>query len=596
MKKIVLTIAGLLSVLLAFADKVDRRQAQTIAQKWLGAEVTETSYGSDAFYIFNGADGGWVIISAEDAATPVLGYSDTGSLNPNAMPENFHHWIGGYEKVIAGARSEKVRATAEVRALWKNAGARTKATSQKVIDTPIWGQEGITDDSTTPYYNYFCPEVVEGSNTRTSVTGCVATAMAEVIRYHQWPEHGTGTIGGYTYKSDYNKNVEIPSYNIDSHIYNYNLMPFEPQEAGTSYQYERDAIAQLMHDCGVMVEAMYNNQTGTGAYSENIANALINHMSYSPKANLIYRQAYSDAEWTRIIEKEIDADRPIIYAGNDSKNGGHQFVCDGYDTRDYIHINWGWLGDGNGFFTLSLKIPGEIEGSYIYSFSEFQSMVIGLEPNKSGETAQIAGPLIYDLSDTKSPGLTLKSGSVLGKSFSLKAEGVFNCNYYITYDGALKAALVDWKGDVKEYISNEVDLQLEGYNITSLDNLQCTISGDVTFGDRVALYYKTHDGNWEMVKGKEAYDNSDKAYYVKESIPAVDGAFILIPEGLKAGDTFFFELVPGSLPVKAITWYYDGAKQAGITANLTAGTHAIAADVTFSDGSKEKITAKIIVK
>ena len=581
MKKILITLAGLFAAaIISFAETVDRDQARTIAFRWLGAEVTESEYGSDAFYIFNGKDGGWIIISAEDAALPVIAYNETGSFKTERLPLNLKNWLGGYESEIQSARREKQRPSTEVTALWKTAGYRTKSASQKVLETPNWGQDSPFNDQ--------CPKVTENGRTNRAVTGCVATAIAEVIRYHQWPAHGTGTIGGYTYRSDYNVNVTIDSYSIDSHNYDYSLMPMEYKGSENSAQ--KTAVAQLMHDCGVMVEAMYNYNTGTGAYSENIANALFNHMSYAPTAQLLYRSAYTDAEWIRVVEKEIDANRPIIYSGDDPKEGGHQFVCDGYDTRDYIRINWGWDGDNNGFFTLSLKIPGK------YTFSDGQSMVIGVEPNKSGSTTRNGGPLIYDLSSGTSQGLSLKSGSIMSKNFTLQADAIFNTEYYVAYSGAVRAGLIDWKGNLKEFVCPESSLELGGYNLVKLDDIQCTITGDVTFGDRVVLFYKTVSGQWDMIRGKEAYDNNDKTYYLSSSIPAVDAAFILIPENLKAGDTLFFELIPGSSPIKTVSWYYDGDKQGGITANLTAGTHTLRAEVTFKDGSQETLTAKLLVK
>ena len=283
-------------------------------------------------------------------------------------------------------------------------------------------------------------------------------------------------------------------------------------------------------------------------------------------------------------------DERIRMYGVRAKDGGHQFVCDGYDTRDYIRINWGWDGENNGFFTLSLKIPGK------YTFSYGQSMVIGVEPNKSGSTTRNGGPLIYDLSSETSQGLSLKSGSIMSKNFTLKADAIFNTEYYVAYSGAVRAGLIDWKGNLKEFVCPESSLELGGYNLVKLDDIQCTITGDVTFGDRVVLFYKTVSGQWDMIRGKEAYDNNDKTYYLSSSIPAVDAAFILIPENLKAGDTLFFELIPGSSPIKTVSWYYDGDKQSGITANLTAGTHTLRAEVTFKNGSQETLTAKLLVK
>ncbi|MBO4465325.1 MAG: C10 family peptidase [Bacteroidales bacterium] len=584
MKKLIITIAALFAALISFADTIDRQQAQAIAQRWLGAEVTEAAYGSDAFFIFNGKTGGWVIISAEDFATPVLGYNDTGSFNLDRLPSNLKHWMGGYEKDIRAARADKQKATTEVKALWKTAGYRTKSAAGKLLETPLWDQDEP--------YNLKCPKVVENGKTYTAVTGCVATAMAEIIRYHQWPEHGTGTLDGYSYQSDYRKTITIEGYSIDSHVYDYSLMPFEYKGSENSAQ--RNAVAQLMYDCGVMVQAYYNYGSGTGTYSEYIINALSTHMSYSADARLVYRQYCTDAEWVRLIEKEIDEDRPVLYGGVDPESGGHQFVCDGYDTKDYVHINWGWSGDGNGYFTLTLNIPGK------YTFSDDQCAILNLRPDRQGDSA-IDPYVCLEAIDSKGNGLTLKSGSVLSKRFSLKAESICNPDWNLDYSGAFKAVLIDWKGTYKEDVSEVIDLQLQATNLIAYDGIDCRIKGDVVFGDRVVLYFRNSAGGWERMRGKEAYDFSRSQTnptlrFISSSVPAVDASFILLPESPKAGDTYFFELIPGSVPVKSTIWYYDGKKQESVSANLTAGTHTIKASVTYNDGSKENLTAQILVK
>ena len=575
------SILGILFQGIAFADTVSVEKAGEIASKWLGCEVRQENYGSDAFYVFSGSRGGWIIISAEDAVTPVLGYNETGTFTPKRMPDNLRTWMSGYEKSIKAVRAAGVRQNSEVASLWKTAAYKTKASSRKVLGTALWGQDSPFNDQ--------CPTVVESGRTVRALSGCVATAMSEVIRYHQWPQQGKGTIGGYTYTSDTDKKYTIDSYSIDSHRYDYTLMPLTYSKSSTTAQ--KAAVAQLMHDCGVMVEAMYNYETGTGAYSENIVNAMVNHMSYSASAQLLYRQAYTDAEWTQIIIREIDCGRPVIYAGSSETDGGHQFVCEGYDERDYLYMNWGWSGDSNGFFTLTLKIPGS------YTFDEDHSMVVGLEPDREGDDPVMAGPIIFDCNDETSKGLSITSGSIQGKAFTLAADALTNINYYQDYKGAVKAALVDWKGNLKEYVSEESPLEIPAYNIVTLSGIQCKITGNVAFGDRVLLYYRDSAGNWTPVKGKESYTYpAGKTIYLSSSVPAVDAAFIALPENPVAGDTYYFELVPGSTPIKSVTWYYDSQKQSGVSAILKSGVHRVEASVTLSDGTTETIKAQITVK
>lgn len=595
MKKFIFSlIISAFAGLTLLAGPVDKDSAAQIARRFLSNEVTLITDGSDGLYIFNAADGnGWVIVSAEDSAMPILGYSDQGSFRTDNQPSNLRAWMDGYSRELQNASRQRIAQSNEVKALWKTAGYRTKSAEGKYLETPEYDQESP--------YNLKCPNVKESGKTHRSLTGCVATAMAEVIRYHKWPEKGTGTIGGYSYTSDYNQTVKISSFSIDSHSYNYTLMPFSYSGSETTAQNE--AIAQLMYDCGVMVEASYNYGSGTGAYSENIVSALSEHMGYSASAQHIYRQAYTDAEWTKLIQKEINEGRPIIYSGVDSDGGGHQFVCDGYDTRDYIHINWGWSGDSNGYFTLNLAIPKS------YTFSEDQTMIVGLEPDKSGSSKSEAN-LMFEYYDNKYLGMSIASGSVLSKSFSINAGYILNTAYSLfgenyvsmtTYNGAVKAALIDYEGNLKEYISNEQNITLEGAEMDCITGLNCQIKGDISFSDRVVLMYKTSDGSWKQVKGKDGLNYNDRTgtySYVKMSsaIPATDAAYILIPQGLKAGDTLYFELLAGSSPISSIEWYYDEVKQSGITANLTTGTHSLRAEVKFSDGSSESVSTEFTIE
>lgn len=596
MKKFVflLIITVFASVTLA-AGPVDEATAAQLASRFLSNEVVLVTDSPDGLYIFNAADGeGWVVISAEDSAIPILGYSDKGSFRTDNQPANLRAWLGGYSRELQKASQQRIAQNGEVKTLWKTAGYRTKSAEGKYLETPAYDQDSP--------YNLKCPNVKESEITHQALTGCVATAMAEVIRYHQWPEKGTGTIGGYSYTSDYKQTIKVPSFDIDNHSYNYTLMPFSYSGSETTAQ--NDAIAQLMYDCGVMVEASYNYKNGTGAFSENIVSALSEHMGYSASAQHIYRQAYTDAEWTKLIQKEIDNGRPIIYSGVDGEGGGHQFVCDGYDTRDYIHINWGWSGSNNGYFTLNLRIPG------LYTFSEDQTMIVGLEPDKNGGTKAEAS-LMFEYYDDTHLGMSIDSGSVLSKSFSINAGYILNTSYSIigstyvstaTYNGAVKAALLDYEGNLKEYISAEEEANdIGGAEMFVIEKLECKISGDVSFSDRVVLMYKTSDGSWQQIKGKDGldYDNRTGTYnYVNMSsaIPATDAAYILIPNGLKAGDTLYFELLAGVSPISSIIWYYDEVKQNGITANLSSGSHSLRAEVTFSDGTSESISTEFTIE
>ena len=181
MKKFILTFALLLSgITLCFADFVEKDQVNEIAKKWFSSEnFTVTLDESSTLYYVNATDGGWIIISAEDSTTPVIGYSDTGSIDPNKMPSHVKYFMGSYSKSIDAVRDANLQANPTVKKLWRSAGIRTKATGGKLLNTASWDQDEP--------YNLFCPEVTESGRKYTALTGCVATSAAIILRYHRWP-------------------------------------------------------------------------------------------------------------------------------------------------------------------------------------------------------------------------------------------------------------------------------------------------------------------------------------------------------------------------------------------------------------------------
>lgn len=580
MKKLYTIFAAtLLTGSIAFAEIVDESKAETIAARWLGCEPVlcwegpQTKAEQEAlFYVYNNPQGGWVMISAEDVLCPILAYSEEGEFKSSGMPLHISRWIDGYARTIREVRESKVQATPQTVQLWQTAGYRTKASGGKLLETAAWGQDSP--------YNLLCPKVTESGREVTAVTGCVATAMSIICRYHQWPEKGKGTIGGYSYKSDADQNVSIPSYSIDDHVYDYSLMPLKYSSSASTAQ--KNAVAQLMHDNGVMVKAEYNYYYGTGAMSTEISNALFNHMSYSGNARLEYRCEYSDAEWIAMIEKEIDSNRPILYGGYDPNNGGHQFVCDGYDAKDYIHINWGWEGSYDGYFTLKLSIPGDC------TFNESQDMVVGLEPDRDGTTTASGGPLSF-MNYGSGKGLVLVSGSIASKSFSVKSGSMYNENEYLAYKGSIRIALVDKNGKLKEVISDEKAITVAAGSLSTIASIKCSIStSTLEFGDAVIAQFKDSDGEWKKIR---AYTD----YYGEAfcALPYIEAPFIKLDPSCKAGDRLYFELSETGKCISSISWAFDGSTQSGVSVELSSGSHTITATVSYTDGTTDVITATI---
>lgn len=341
-------------------------------------------------YIFN-CNSGFVIVSADDAAKPILGYSQQGTFDPENIPANTREWLNGYNREIQYAIDSNIEAGNVTREDWNRLrnglGLEAKSTrSVSQLLTTTWNQ--------APYYNNLCPYDEEAGEL--SVTGCVATAMAQVMKYWNWPLQGTGS---HSYTCDEHPEYGTLSADFGNTTYDWNNMPDMLTEGSSST--EINAVATLMYHCGISVEMMYS-ASASGAYTITYEgqleycteNALRDYFGYSDDLHGEYRsfeyegengdtllyEAYSYYEWTGMLKNDLDASRPIIYTGNGDA-GGHAFVFDGYDNNDLFHINWGWGGYGDGFFSVDAlePIPGGIGGGG-YVFNTFQTAVFGVEP------------------------------------------------------------------------------------------------------------------------------------------------------------------------------------------------------------------------
>ena len=581
MKKLYTLFAALLLTGgLAFAEIVDQSRAETIAARWLGCEPVLSweaprtkADAQPLVYVFSNPGGGWVMISAEDVLRPILAYSDEGEFRSSGMPLHISRWIEGYVQTIREVREKQLRAEPQTMQMWQTAGYRTKASGGKLLETASWGQDSP--------YNLLCPTVTENGRQVRAVSGCVATAMSIVCRYHQWPQKGKGTIGGYKYQSNEGQTVSIPSFSIDEHYYDYSLMPLKYTSSATSAQ--NNAVAQLMYDNGVMVQASYNYSIGTGAYSQEICYAMFQHMSYSGNARLEYRSEYSDVEWITMIKNEIDSDRPILYGGYDPDNGGHQFVCDGYDAKEYVHINWGWEGMNNGYYTLQLSIPGDS------TFDVYQDMVVGLEPDKDASTEACGGPVSF-MNYSGNKGLELVSGAIADRSFRIKAGSMYNQNEQFAYVGQIRAVLVDKNGTLKEVISEQKSITIAAGSLAT-SNIQCNINSSMLeFGDAVIVQFKDIGDEWNKVRSYKDYGT------VYSALMYVEAPFIKLEDSYHAGDKLYFELSESGKCIESIEWVFDGVTQKGVFAELSSGTHSLSATVCYSDGGTDVISTTISVQ
>ncbi|MBO7572131.1 MAG: C10 family peptidase [Bacteroidales bacterium] len=388
----------------AMAKHVDLETAKSVAATFWEKNVQKSNTHRSGYefyditsqtefsniYIFN-TNGGVVIVSADDVAKPILGYSQQGTFNPENIPTNAKSWLRNYCDEIQYAIDNNIETGVETREAWNNlrngialAPKSTRTVSQLLTTT--WNQR--------PYYNELCPfDEEEGER---SVTGCVATAMAQVMKYWNWPARGTGS---HSYTSDDHPEQGILSADFGNTTYEWDNMPNALTEGSSPA--EINAVATLMYHCGVSVEMMYS-AVGSGAYTITYygqldycsENALRDFFGYSNDLHgevRMYRyedengdtltyDLYPHDDWVAMLKEDLDALRPILYTGH-GNIGGHAFVFDGYDNNDLFHVNWGWGGYADGYFEVDAlePDPGGIGGGD-YLFYLDHTAVFGVEP------------------------------------------------------------------------------------------------------------------------------------------------------------------------------------------------------------------------
>jgi hypothetical protein len=424
MKRFTMIVALVLMVAMpTFAERVTSETAQKVATTFLNnngaksAQLTDLSKeaGFPNLYIFN-AEQGFVVMSADDCVQPILGYSLTERFVAEDMPSNVRGWLQGYNDEIQYAIDSKMSVTAETAQLWKDlAEGNSKAAKATAVVNALvqttWDQNGFYYYSggqlhIFELYNNLCP--YDNNAGERTVTGCVATAMAQIMKYWDYPAQG---IGSHSYTPYTRPDLGVQSANFGETTYEWANMPNQLSQSSTTTQI--NAIATLMYHCGVSVDMMYDisSNGGSGAYSNDIPYALINYFNYKSTATYLTKSSYTDSNWIALLKSELNAGRPIEYNGSGS-GGGHAFVCDGYDNNNKFHFNWGWSGQNDGFFALTSLNPGSGgSGGGSYNFTNDQNAVIGIEP-----ASTIVPPtnLTYTLSGTQN--VTLNWVGVSGAS------------------------------------------------------------------------------------------------------------------------------------------------------------------------------------
>lgn len=413
MKRTILSLLAFMVVMVVWADDITAQQALQQAQSFIQQRETVGSRpkrikGSpmkltmvkqvSGLYLFNINDnGGFVIVSNDDRTRPILGFSDSGAIDPDNMPSNMRAWLQGYADEIAWAKQHniatvtnvgKATSTGPVNAPRRVGSHSTKSIAPLVSTT--WNQDAPYNNM-TPYYSV---DQSTGSVSYSSTggtyhcaTGCVATAMAQVMKYHEWPKNSTTSIPLYQWG---NAGITLSSLSATTFDWDNMLDSY----SGSYTTAQANAVATLMKYCGWSVKMNYGPSSGSN--TDKVAEALRDYFDYnSTTTQFVSRSFYNAAKWADLIYYELAHNRPVVYGGQ-SSGGGHEFVCDGYkyeDSTDFFHINWGWGGQSDEYFVLSALDPdsqGIGGSSSTDGFHYGQDAVIGIQPStSSGSTANI---------------------------------------------------------------------------------------------------------------------------------------------------------------------------------------------------------------
>ena len=378
-----LLLLALSGFLVAQAAVITENQAKSMAYGFMGKQsslklnawntktatlalaYTARGVAENDYYVFNSSHGGYIIVAADDCATPVLGYSDTGGFDYTAIPENMKWWLGEYARQIEYAKAHP---------------GEFKAVAPKTLSKAVAPLLGATMWNQDAPFNNLCPTYTNSNGDAVhSATGCMATALAQVMYYHKWPLTGTGS---HSYSTKINNTGDAQTLTTDFSLSTYAWDKMLPFYTGSETEEQNTAVAKLMYDAGVSMDMAYGESSG--ASDSYLIRGLITNFSYDKGVSVMLRDYYTQTQWDNTIISELDASRPVIYTGA-SGTGAHAFVCDGYSINGYFHINWGWGGMSNGYFLPNALTPdsqgiGGSKGGYNYG----QQIIYNIKKDAGG--------------------------------------------------------------------------------------------------------------------------------------------------------------------------------------------------------------------
>jgi hypothetical protein len=481
------------------------------------------------FYVFNVDNFGFVIVSGEDTVIPILGYSDQGNFHSANMPPAFQKWLEGYKNEIIYVINHDIKATDDINRQWglqminKSSNSSLTTNSVSPLIQTHWDQlNGANQQS--PLYNNFCP--LDSQYNVNAVTGCVATAMAQVMKFWNYPATGTGF---YSYN---HAKYGTLSANFGNTTYQWSSMPNQLTSSSTSSQI--NAIATLMYHCGVSVNMKYDvagftGHEGSSAYlSQNSPTpnacseyALKTYFGYNSSLSGIVRQNYTDPQWLNILKFELDNGRPIIYAGTGSQ-GGHCFVADGYDNNNYIHFNWGWSGNSDNYFDINALNPGSIgAGGGAGGFNSQQQAIIGIQPPTSAQTYNLT---LYNYVTPSAT--TINYGQAFTVSTNITNLGTNS------FSGDYTLGAFDSNGNFIDYVETKTNYATLPSQTHYANNLVFSTTGLFSLLPGtyyLGLYYRPTGGGWKIVSNNGSYTNFSQITVVNPNPIALNSVMTVSP-------------------------------------------------------------------
>lgn len=494
-KKLFFSVLLAMLSIVFYAKPINENTAKTVGTNFLQSKTSISASNAELslvysmnnqsqtpyFYVFNISNRGFIIVSGDDDVFPILGYSDEGVFISENIAPQVLKWLENYKDQIRHIIENNIKATEDIQKEWEDllkvgTVLKTQQSEYTTLSTQAISPLVQTKWDQSPHVNALCP--FDNNLNQLTVTGCVATAMAQIMKYWASPTQGSG------FHSYNHQTYGTLSANFGATTYNWAAMPNIVNSPNI-------AVATLMYHCGVSVNMKYGPSISGASGAVTVAPALINYFGFTSSV-IEDRASYTDIQWINILKQELNALRPMYYEGTGGSGvtlTGHAFVCDGYDSNNFFHMNWGWGGSYDGYFNINALNPsGTGTGGGSGTYNSNQKIVRNIQP--SGQTQNFDLTMYSDLS-------TSQSSYLFGNTITVTAE-IQNSGAG-AFSGEFAAAVFNSNGQFVDFLSSPQTSNLPtGFYTTRT----FTNAGGAPFipGDySVAVFYRLNGGSWIIV-------------------------------------------------------------------------------------------------